>query len=52
MNTDQARICKQAIADTYSSRSQTYGNSEWRNQIARKFVDYANITAANGHPVD
>jgi len=51
MNTDQARIYKQAIADTYSRCSQTYGNSEWRDRIARKLVDYANITAA-GHLVD
>ncbi|MGZ4997545.1 MAG: class I SAM-dependent methyltransferase [Methylobacter sp.] len=43
MNTDQAQAYKKEVADHYSRRSQTYDNSAWHDQMARKLVDYANI---------
>lgn len=43
MNTDQAQAYKKEIADLYTKRSQTYDNSVWHDQIARKLVGYANI---------
>jgi hypothetical protein len=43
MNMDQARAYKKEVADLYSRRSQTYGNSAWHDQMARKLVDGANI---------
>jgi ubiquinone/menaquinone biosynthesis C-methylase UbiE len=43
MNKDLTDIYKKEIADLYSNRSQTYDDSEWHVQIARKLVDLANI---------
>lgn len=31
---------KQEIADLYTRRSQTYDNSDWHLQIARRLVEY------------
>lgn len=40
---------KQEIADLYSSRSQTYDNSDWHLQIARRLVEYGGVSL--GHQV-
>jgi ubiquinone/menaquinone biosynthesis C-methylase UbiE len=47
MNKDQARAYKEEIAGLYSKRSQTYDGSEWHDRIARKLVDYSNMTAGS-----
>jgi len=47
MNKDQVREYKEAISDLYSRRSQTYDSSEWHDRIARKLVDYSNITVGS-----
>ena len=44
MNIDQVRDYKKEIAGLYSIRSQAYDSSIWHDQIARKLVDYSNIT--------
>jgi ubiquinone/menaquinone biosynthesis C-methylase UbiE len=43
MNTEQAREYKNGIARLYSQRSQSYDDSAWHEEIARKLVDYSNI---------
>ena len=45
MNKRESQEYKQAIANLYSRRSGTYDDSEWHNRMARRLVDYANITA-------
>ncbi len=40
---------KQEIADLYTSRSQTYDNSDWHLQIARRLVEYGGVSF--GHQV-
>ncbi len=44
MNIDQAREYKKEVAGLYSMRSQAYDSSTWHDQMARKLVDYSNIT--------
>ena len=44
MNSDQIRDYKKEIAGLYSMRSQAYDSSVWHDKIARKLVDYSNIT--------
>ena len=44
MNFDQIRDYKKEIAGLYSMRSQAYDSSVWHDKIARKLVDYSNIT--------
>lgn len=36
---------KQEIADLYSRRSQTYDNSDWHLQIARRLVEYGQVSS-------
>ncbi len=43
VNKDQAKEYKNAIARLYSHRSQSYDDSVWHNEIARKLVDHSNI---------
>lgn len=43
MNTEQAQEYKNDIARLYSLRSQSYDDSTWHDEIARKLVDYSNI---------
>ena len=45
MNKRESQEYKQAIANLYSRRSGTYDDSEWHDRMARRLVDYANITA-------
>src|SRR5208283_2114127 len=47
MDKEQSQEYKQAIANFYSRRSQTYDVSEWHDRIARKLVDYSNISAGS-----
>ena len=44
MNTRESQEYKQAIACLYSRRSQTYDSSEWHDRMARKLVDYEDIS--------
>ena len=36
---------KQEIADLYTRRSQTYDNSDWHLQIARRLVEYGQVSS-------
>ena len=45
MNKSESQEYKQAIANLYSRRSGTYDDSEWHDRVARRLVDFANITA-------
>lgn len=47
MKTRESQEYKQAIASLYSRRSHTYDSSEWHDRIARKLVDYANISVGS-----
>ena len=47
MNKMESQEYKQAIANLYSRRSETYDNSEWHDRMARRLVYYANIAAGS-----
>jgi len=47
MNQKDSLDYKQAIANLYSRRSQSYDSIEWHEKIAHKLVDYADITAGS-----
>ena len=47
MNQKDSLEYKQAIANLYSRRSQSYDSSDWHDRMARLLVDYANITAGS-----
>jgi ubiquinone/menaquinone biosynthesis C-methylase UbiE len=47
MNQKDSLEYKQAIANLYSRRSQSYDSIEWHKKIAHQLVDYADITVGS-----
>lgn len=45
MNREWAQEYKKGIAQFYSQRSQSYDDSAWHDQIARKLVEYSSMAA-------
>ncbi len=39
------KMYKQAIADLYTDRSQTYDNNDWHLQIAHRLVEYGQVSS-------